>query len=70
MLLLEQNTTRNKQVDKNAMELAKLDAGKDGGENEVEIICGSVVYIKKSAGHLPRLYYLVSKKGYLEEENT
>ena len=30
----------------------------------------SAVYAKESAGHLLGLYYLVSWKGYLEEENT
>ena len=68
--LLEQDTTRKGRVDKNATELAKLDAGEDSGEYEVEAICDSAVYARESVGHLPRLYYLVSWKGYPEEENT
>ena len=49
----------------------ELDAGDDeGGEYEVEAIRDSAVYARESAGHLPGLYYLVSWKGYPEEENT
>ena len=40
-------------------------------EYEVETIRDSVVYARESeSGHLPGLYYLVSWKRYLEEENT
>ena len=69
MLLLEQDTTRKRRVDENATE---LDAGKDdSGEYKVEAIWDSAVYAKESeSGHLPELYYLVSWKSYLEEENT
>ena len=65
--LLEQDTTRKGRVDENATE---LDAGEDSGEYEVEAIRDSAVYARESAGHLPGLYYLVSWKGYPEEENT
>ena len=58
MLLLEQDTTRKRWIDKNATE---LDADNDeGGEYKVEAICDSAVYARESAGHLPGLYYLVS----------
>ena len=68
MSLLEQDTTRKGRVDEDATE---LDAGDDeGGEYEVEAIRDSAVYARESAGHLPGLYYLVSWKGYPEEENT
>ena len=67
MSLLEQDTTRKGRVDENATE---LDAGEDSGEYEVEAIRDSAVYARESAGHLPGLYYLVSWKGYPEEENT
>ena len=69
MSLLEQNTTRKGQVDKNATE---LDAGNDdNGEYEMEAIQDSAVYARESeSDHLPDLYYLVSWKGYSEEENT
>ena len=71
MSLLEQDTTRKGRVDENATELTKLDAGgDDSGEYEVEAIRDSAVYARESAGHLPGLYYLVSWKGYPEEENT
>ena len=67
--LLEQDTTRKGRVDKNA---TKLDTGNnDSGEYEVEAIRNSAVYARESkSGHLPGLYYLVSWKGYSEEENT
>ena len=52
-------------------DVTELDAGNnEGNEYKVKAICDSVVYTKKSAGHLPGLYYLFSWKGYLEEENT
>ena len=49
----------------------ELDAGDDSSEYEVEAIRDSAVYTRESeSGHLPGLYYLVSWKGYPEEENT
>ena len=42
----------------------------DGEEYKVEVICNSVVHAWESESHLPGLYYLVSWKGYTEEENT
>ena len=49
----------------------ELDAGDNSGEYEVETIRDSAVYARESeSGHLPGLYYLVSWKGYPEEENT
>ena len=67
--LLEQDTTRKGRVhEENAEE---LDAGDNSGEYEVEAIWDSAVYARESkSGHLPGLYYLVSWKGYPEEENT
>ena len=68
MSLLEQDTTRKEWVDKNVTE---LDASDDeGGEYKVEAIRNRAVYARESAGYLPKLYYLVSWKGYLKEENT
>ena len=67
MSLLEQDTTRKGRVH----EAEELDAGDDSGEYEVEAIRDSAVYARESeSGHLPGLYYLVSWKGYPEEENT
>ena len=39
-------------------------------EYEVETIKDSAVYAKETEGHLPDLYYLVSWKGYPEEESA
>ena len=47
----------------------KFEAG-DNKEYEVEKIWDSTIYAKESTGQLPGLYYLVSWKSYLEEENT
>ena len=58
--LLEWNTTRKGWMDKNATELAELNAGKDSSKYKVEAICNSIIYAKESASHLPGLYYLVS----------
>ena len=61
ILLLEQNITRKRQVDKNATKLVELDAGNnDSGEWKIEAICNSAVYTRESADHLPKFYYLVS----------
>ena len=47
-----------------------FNAGNNEGEKyEMEAIRDSAVYVKKSANYLSKLYYLVSKKGYLEKEN-
>ena len=65
--LLEQDTTRKGRVDEENVE--ELD--EDGGEYKVEAIRDSAVYARESeSGHLPGFYYLVSWKGYPEEENT
>ena len=47
----------------------KFDAD-NNQEYEVETIKDSAVYAKKAEKHLPGLYYLVFRKGYLEEEST
>ena len=58
MSLLEQDTTRKEQVDKN--NVVELDANDNkGGGYEIEAIWNSTVYLKESAGHLLGLYYLV-----------
>ena len=50
--------------------VTEFEAGGDEEEYEVEGIRDSTVYAKESAaGHLPGLYYLISWKGY-PEENT
>ncbi len=66
VLPLEQDTTGKERV-----EIAtELDKG-DSKEYKVEAICDSEVYAKESdSDPLPGLDYLVSWKGYLEEENT
>ena len=65
--LLKQDITRKRRVDNET----KLDVGNDSGKYEVEAIWDSAVYARESeSGHLPGLYYLISWKGYLEEENT
>ena len=50
----------------------EFDAGNnDSREYKVEAIRDSAVYARKSeSGHLPRPYFFVSWKVYLEEENT
>ena len=70
MLLLEQDTTRKGQVDKEIRQM-EFDIGNEKEEYELEAIWDSVVYAKESElGHLLGLYYLVSWKRYPEEENT
>ncbi len=73
MSLLEQDTTRKKQVDKALLEPEKDVKFEDGGnkEYEIETIINSAVYDQQAnSDQMPELYYLVSWKGYPEEENT
>ncbi len=65
MSLLEQDTTRKKQVEI-AIELDESNSK----EYKVEAICNSAMYASKLEGHLLNLYYLILWKGYLEEKNT
>ena len=66
--LLEQDTTKKGQVNDTQLNF-EFEAGNDK-EYEVDGIRDSAVYAKESAGQLPGLYYLVSWKGYFEEDNT
>ena len=67
--LLEQNTTKNGQVNNTQLDF-DFEAG-NNKEYEVDGIRDSAVYTKKSiTGQLAKLYYLVSWKGYPKEENT
>ena len=57
MSLLKQDTTRNKQVDKNITEL-DVNNSKD---YEVEAMCDSTVYANESeSDYLPGFYYLIA----------
>ena len=58
VLLLEQDITKKKQVDKNNMTKLNVDDN-DRKKYIVEAIYNSMVYIKESANYLPGLYYLV-----------
>ena len=66
--LLEQDTTKKGRVNDTQLDF-EFEAG-DDKEYEVDGIWDSAVYAKESVGQLPGLYYLVSWKGYPEEENT
>ena len=71
VFLLEQDTTRKGRMDEKTAEQLEFEAGGDNEEYEVEGIRDSAVYARESeAGHLPGLYYLVSWKGYPEDEST
>lgn len=70
MSLLKEDIIRKGQVDK---AMSRLEFGKSNGDSKkfkVKAICDSGVYARETGGHLPGLYYLVSWKGYPEEENT
>ena len=66
VLLLEQNTTKKKQMNNIQQE---FEAG-NNKEYEVDGIRDSAIYTRESAGQLPRLYHLVSWKSYPKKENT
>ena len=69
--LLEQDTTRKGRVDEKTAEQLEFEAGGNNEEYEMEGICDSAVYVRESeAGYLPGFYYLVSWKGYPEDEST
>ena len=66
--LLEQDTTKKGQVNDTQLDF-KFEAG-NNKKYEVDGIWDSAVYAKDSATRMmPGLYYLVSWKGYPEEEN-
>ena len=70
MSLLEQDTTRKRQVDEKTLQLEFENDGEDE-EYEVKAICNSAVYVKElESGQLSRFYYLISLKDFPEEENT
>ena len=70
MSLLEQKTTRKRRVDKKTLQLEFEDDG-EGKKYEVEAIRENTVYAKElESGQLPGWYYLISLKGFPEEENT
>ncbi len=61
--LLEQNTTKKRQVNNTLPESEKFEAG-DNKEFEIEAIIYSTVNGKKINNQIPNLYYLVLWKGY------
>ena len=70
MLLLEQDTTKKRRVDKKVKQI-EFNAGDSSGKYELETIQDSTVYTKESeSGHLPSLHYLALWKGYPKEKNT
>ena len=71
VLLLEQDTTRKRRVDEKVRQIEFDVDDNKSKEYEVEVIWDSAIYARESkSDHLPGFYYLVSWKGYLEEENT
>ena len=61
---------QKKGVDKKTLQLEFEDDGKRK-EYEVGAICNSAVYVRElESGQLPGLYYLISWKSFLEDENT
>ena len=66
--LLKQDTTKKGRVNDTQLNF-EFEADDNDKEYEIDGIRDSAVYAKESAGQLPGLYYLVSWKGYPEEEN-
>ena len=65
MSVLKQNNT------KKGREFLVPEFETDNNEKyKMEAIRNCVVYAQEADGHLPRLYYFVIWKGYLEEKNT
>ncbi len=74
MSLREQDITKKEQVNNALPESEKELEFEAGGNNkyEVEAIIDSIVYGQQAndSNQIPNNYYLISWKGYLEEENT
>ena len=69
--VLDQDITIKKRVDKKTAKRLEFETEGDNKEYEMEGICDSAVYARESkAGYLLGLYYLVSWKGYYEDEST
>ncbi len=67
--MLEKDTTRKGQVDEATSQLEFESDGGDDEEYKVQAIHDGSIYAKESESHLLGLYYLMSWKGYLAEEN-
>ncbi len=73
MSLLEQDITRKGRVDNKALPEPEkeLEFEAEGNKKyEVKAIIDSAVYGQQANNQMPSLYYLVSWKGYPEEENS
>ena len=69
--MLKQDNIKKRQVDKKIVKQLEFEAGNDNKEYEVEDICDSAFYARKSEmGHLPGFYYLVFWKSYPKDEST
>ncbi len=71
MSLLEQDTSKKREVDSKALpEPEKEFEAGDNKEYEVKAIINSAMYGQQANNQMPGLYYLVLWKDYPEEENT
>ena len=71
MSLLKKDIKRKRQIDKKTTEQLEFKAGGNNEKYEMGDICDSAVYARElEVGHLLGLYYLVTWKGYLEDEST
>ena len=69
--LLKQDIKRKKQVDNQALPKPEKEfEAKNNKEYKIKAIINSAVYGKEVNNQIPDLYYLVSWKSYLNEENT
>ena len=68
VLLLEQNTTRKRRVNKKVFQL-EIETS-NSNKYKMEAIQNSVINNNKIEGHIPGLYYLLAWKRYIEKENT
>ena len=68
VLLLEQDITKKRWVDKKITKLEFEAGGSD--KYEVEAIWDSAIYANKAEGYLPSFYYLIVWKRYCKKENT
>ena len=65
MSLIDQTTTKKRQIDK---KITELEVG-NSKEYKLETIWDNAVYAKNTKDQLPGLYYLVAWKKYPKEEN-
>ena len=68
MLLLKQNTTKKRRMDKEIRQNDFDISNSNGKRYKIRAICDSAIFVRWSEDYLLELYYLILWKGYLEKK--